>query len=211
MLRFINFKKSFGSFTVLQIEDLHVEPGVYWIKGTNGSGKTTLLKATAGIIDFKGDVVIDGRISIKTAPLAYRRLVNFAEAEPLFPDFISGTEMIQMFSYTKGGSAEQAEKYIDSMKMSEYIDEPLGKDSSGMLKKLSLVLAFVGHPKLILLDEPLITIDADSLRIVSEWIKTKHLEENVSFFLSSHQPVEMSYGLKLQELFVTHHTLQPGC
>jgi ABC-2 type transport system ATP-binding protein len=76
------------------------------------------------------------------------------------------------------------------MNMQGYLTNPLGTYSSGMLKKLSIVLAFLGNPKLILLDEPLITIDTESLKVIYEWIVTKHREENVTFILSSHQPLD---------------------
>ena len=56
-----------------------------------------------------------------------------------------------------------------------------------MLKKLSLLLAFIGHPQLILLDEPLITIDTDALMVLYKWINKLNAEDGVSFMLSSHQ------------------------
>lgn len=59
-----------------------------------------------------------------------------------------------------------------------------------MLKKLSLVLAFLGKPKLILLDEPLNTIDAESLEVLYCWINEKHEKDKISFLLSSHQPLD---------------------
>jgi ABC-2 type transport system ATP-binding protein len=49
MLKFQKFKKLYGGFPALKIEELTVEPGIYWIKGVNGSGKSTLLKSIAGI------------------------------------------------------------------------------------------------------------------------------------------------------------------
>jgi ABC-2 type transport system ATP-binding protein len=206
MLHFDNFEKSYFSFTVLKIEDLAIKPGIFWIKGVNGSGKSTLLKSIAGILDFNGDIVLNG-ISIKKKPQAYRKLVNFAEAEPLFPEFLTGLEMIKLFSDAKGADENQYKYYIESMNMESYINNPLGTYSSGMVKKLSLVVAFLGHPKIILLDEPLITIDTDSLKILYSWITEKHQNENVSMFLSSHQPLEMAEGCCPQEIVIRDQTL----
>jgi len=73
----------------------------------------------------------------------------------------------------------------------------VGSYSSGMLKKLSLVLAFLGQPRLILLDEPLNTIDVESLEILYRWINEKYQNEKISFLLSSHQPLD---ALKLPGL-----------
>lgn len=190
MLHFVEFKKFYGDYPALQIDGLLINPGIYWVKGVNGSGKSTLLKSIAGILAFKGDILLSPNISIKKQPVAYRKLVNFAEAEPLFPEFLTGMEMIKLFASAKDAPAGQEQYFIESMKMQSYVDRPMGTYSSGMLKKLSLVLAFLGNPKLILLDEPLITIDTESLKILYSWISMQHRENGVSFMLSSHQALD---------------------
>lgn len=206
MIHFTNFRKSFGHSLILDIDDLKLETGAYWVRGVNGSGKTTLLKVIAGILDFEGDIYVDQNLSIKNNSTAYRRLVNFAEAEPVYPGFVTGTDMIALFSQAKGAAAEQALHYVRQLKMTDYIREPLSTYSSGMIKKLSLVLAFLGQPKLILLDEPLITLDDESLDMICQWITDLHTRDNVSFILSSHQPLYAEH-LRLKELFVQQKTL----
>ena len=208
MLHFVEFQKFYGNFPALTIPDLTISPGIYWIKGVNGSGKSTLLKSIAGILAFDGDVVLNDTISIKKQPVAYRKLVNFAEAEPLFPEFLTGMEMVKLFASAKEAPAGQEQQFIDSMKMQSYIDRPIGTYSSGMLKKLSLVLAFLGKPKLILLDEPLITIDTESLKILYSWIRQQHTENGVSFLLSSHQALDENEKLEAGVLLVEEQTLQ---
>lgn len=208
MLHFLKYKKSYSSFLALQIDDLVIQPGIYWIKGINGSGKSTLLKTIAGTLSFDGDILVDNAISIKKQDVAYRRLVNFAEAEPVFPEFLNGREMINLFTSAKGGEAKQEEYFIESMKMQSYIDRPLGTYSSGMLKKLSIVLAFMGNPKIILLDEPLITIDNESLTILYNWIAEKHQKDGTSFFLSSHQELNTNTLFSVKELLVENKTLK---
>jgi ABC-2 type transport system ATP-binding protein len=190
MLEIRNFTKAYGSFTVLRMDDLMIKPGVFWIKGVNGSGKSTLLKAVAGILDFEGEILLGGKINLKEHPVAYRRRVNFAEAEPVFPEFLTGKEMMRLFASAKGAPSQQPDYLVDSMHMHAYVNEPLSTYSSGMLKKLSLALAFLGKPDLILLDEPLITMDTASLQVLYRWIEERHRDEHVSFFLSSHQPLE---------------------
>lgn len=208
MLKFKNFQKSYHGIPVLKIDDLNLDPGIYWIKGENGSGKSTLLKAIAGILHFDGDIFLNEKISIKKQTMAYRRLVNFATAEPIFPEFLTGREMIKMFSKAKGSVQREEDDYINSMNMQLYIDHPLGTYSSGMLKKLALVLAFLGKAELILLDEPLITIDAASLEILCTWITEKYNQHGTSFLLASHQTL---YDLKLpvfQEMQIERQELK---
>jgi ABC-2 type transport system ATP-binding protein len=207
MLQFVNYKKAYGSFPALKVPDLKIERGIYWIKGVNGSGKSTLLKSVAGILAFDGDIVLDGDISIKKQPVEFRKLVNFSEAEPLFPEFLTGAEMISLFAGAKDAPKGQEAKYIESMGIQTYMDRPIGSYSSGMLKKLSLVLAFLGNPKLILLDEPLITIDTAALKILYSWISEQSRENGVSFMLSSHQALDADELPRSDTLLVQDQTL----
>jgi ABC-2 type transport system ATP-binding protein len=121
MLQFHKFQKSYGPYLALNIGDVHIERGIYWVKGVNSSGKSTLLKAIAGILTFDGDVLIDGEYSVKKTPVAYRKLVNFAEAAPLFSEFLTGREIVDLFLYTKGALADQEQYFIESMHMESFI------------------------------------------------------------------------------------------
>jgi ABC-2 type transport system ATP-binding protein len=207
MLTFKSFRKSYGSFSALKIPDLSLAPGIYWVKGVNGSGKSTLLKSIAGILAFDGDVLLDD-ISIKQQAVVYRKLVNFSEAEALFPEFITGAEMIDLFVGAKGGPKGQEQALIESMKMQSYVSKPVGSYSSGMLKKLSLLLAFLGEPKLILLDEPLITIDTASLEILYTWIADRHRNHGTTFLLTSHQALDAEVLPEAKELLIEDQTLK---
>ena len=189
MLHFNQFEKSYFNHLVLKIENIKIPEGIFWIKGSNGSGKSTLLKAIAGILSFEGDIALS-TVYLKDDGVSYRKLVNFADAEPLYPEFLTGFEMVDLFAKAKGAVSDQEKTLIAEMRMEPYIHNPLGSYSSGMLKKLSLVLAFLGKPKLILLDEPLNTIDVESLEILYRWIKEKYQNEKISFLLSSHQPLD---------------------
>ncbi|WCT10314.1 ABC transporter ATP-binding protein [Mucilaginibacter jinjuensis] len=207
MLQFVNFQKNYGNFAALKVDDLQIGQGLYWLKGVNGSGKSTLLKSVAGMLSFDGDVLLDGNISVKKDAINYRRLVSFAEAEPLFPEFLTGREMINLFAKARGAATGQEEQYIESMQMQSYVDRPIGSYSSGMNKKLSLLLAFLGRPKLILLDEPLITIDTASLLILYKWINERQEQDGTGFILSSHQALDRDILPSAGELLIDNQTL----
>lgn len=208
MLQLTNFRKTYHSQPVLQIDFLSITSGIYWVQGVNGSGKSTLLKALAGIVCFGGDSVLNGQISLKRHSVAYRRLVNFAEAEPVFPEFLTGTELLNLFEVAKQAPDQQADYFLESMLMTGYINDPIRTYSSGMLKKLSLVLAFLGRPACILLDEPLTTLDVDSLPILHAWIAEQHLQQGTTILLSSHQPLEGTTLPTIQNIVVEHQTIR---
>ena len=208
MLQIDQFRKTYNNHLVLQIDTLSISGGVYWVRGQNGSGKSTLLKAMAGIIPFQGDITLNQRVHCKKQPVAYRRLVNFAEAEPIFPEFLTGIELIELFKSAKKAPHQQEAFYVETMQMTSYVNQPVRTYSSGMLKKLSLVLAFLGQPTCILLDEPLTTLDADSLPILYSWIDRFCHQPETMVLLSSHQAFEGELLPTVRELLVEYATIR---
>ena len=206
MLQITDFSKTYQGRAVLRIESFAFAPGIYWIQGANGSGKSTLLKAIAGITPFEGDIRLAG-LSVKKQAVAYRRLVNFAEAEPLFPEFLTGRELIRLFRVAKNGPPHQEDFYLESLRMTAYVHEPVGTYSSGMLKKLALVLAFLGRPTCILLDEPLTTLDAEAVPVLCAWM-ARQQAQGTSFLLSSHQALTGSVLPALQKVGIEQATLR---
>ena len=76
-----------------------------------------------------------------------------------------------------------------------------------MIKKLSLVLAFMGNPRLILLDEPLITLDKDAAGSILDLIKEYALS-GVSVIITSHQEFTGNAGKNFKKLLLTNHHLE---
>lgn len=194
MLNLANLSKSYGSKTILEIDHFSIPNGIFWLLGHNGIGKTTLLKLIGGIEPFKGNIAFND-IDLKQSPVEYRRLVNMGEAEPLFPPFLKGKELIDLFAKAKQAETEQVDFLIDRLNVHAYINTPMGSYSSGMIKKLSLILAFLGNPALILLDEPLITLDKESQEIIQTLIINSWKERNISFIISSHQELSITASL----------------
>jgi len=186
MIQLINIKKTFETRLILQISQLTIPQGAYWIKGNNGSGKTTLIKIVGGINPFEGRVVLYN-IDLVKKPMGYRQLVSFAEAEPVFPGFVTGWDLIRFVQHTRKENDQRIDALIDYFNVRSFLDSAIGTYSSGMTKKLSLLLAFIGKTKLILLDEPLITLEDSFLPLLFELIKERQAQET-SFLLSSHQP-----------------------
>lgn len=189
MLEFKGFSKSYNRRNILSIDNLLIDEGIYFLNGINGAGKSTLLKCVAGFVNFHGEIILNG-INLRKSGISYRRLVNFGDAEPLFPDFLTGLEMIKIFGSAKNAPDGQAKELIDSMELNTFINDPIVSYSSGMLKKLSLLLSFLGRPKLICLDEPMITLDRSSILKLSKLIIDYNTNKGTSFIISSHQNLE---------------------
>lgn len=185
MLAINNLSKKYGSHTVLKVSQLNIPSGTFWIEGGNGSGKSTFLKILAGIIPFEGTVSLN-EIDLKKSPVQYREQISYAEAEPQFPPTVTGNELIQFFLSTRNADQAQVNALINHFNVSSFLNQPVGGYSSGMMKKLSILTAFIGSSKLVLLDEPLITLDVNFIPLLLTSIKDRQAN-GTSFLITSHQ------------------------
>lgn len=206
MLELNNIKKSYDKNLVLDIQSLQLHNEIYWVKGENGSGKTTLLKIIAGLLPFEGDIFFNST-SLKNEPLAYRRLISWAEAEPLFPPFLFGTELLALYKQIRQVSQKEVDILIEALSMQEYIRHKTGTYSAGMNKKLSLALAFIGNPSLIILDEPLITLDPNAFHRICKLILEKNKNNDTTFLMSSHQSPDHDLFGSSKQLIVSNKTI----
>lgn len=200
MLSLSNLTKAYNGVTVLTVPDLHLMPGIHYFRGGNGSGKTTLFRTIAGLLPFSGEILLDGDYEINRDPVAYRMRVNYAEAEPVYPIFLTARDLTAFVGKAKKAPTGQVDTLATLLGVDAFWTKPTGQFSSGMLKKLSLLLALLGTPKLVLLDEPLSTLDVATAARLFDYIGQLRQQQDVSFLLTSHQDVSLT-GLELTGIY----------
>lgn len=209
ILEIENLKQHYGALEVLDIISWKVDYGIYWIQGENGAGKSTLFRSLAGMLPFTGNVTLDQKYNLKTEPVEYRLRLNLGEAEPLYPSFLTPADLIAFVAEAKKSPAGQVEMLIGALGIN-YLKHSFGSCSSGMVKKVSLAVAFLGNPSVIILDEPLITIDKEARQALFKLIQTYH-QHGVTFLISSHQLFQQE-GLAVTESFALKNKtlVKPG-
>lgn len=198
VLEIDHLSQRYGDREILSIASFGIEHGIYWIQGENGAGKSTLFRTLAGMLPFEGAVRIDGRFDLHKHPVDYRLRLNLGEAEPLYPSFLTPADLIAFVAEAQHAPQSQSDMLTDAFGIN-YLQNPFGSCSSGMVKKVSLLLAFLGDPSVIILDEPLITIDREAREVLFHLIREYH-EKGVTFLLSSHQLFEQE-GLHVSASF----------
>lgn len=205
MIELCQVTKKYGPNLVLDIPTLKLEPGMYWLQGENGSGKSSFMRLLAGLTPFRGEASIQG-VSIRTQPTRYRQLVHYAEAEPIYPPYLTGLDLIHFHQATRQASKADVDDLSQAFRIHDFARNPVGTYSSGMLKRLSLVLLFMGQPPVLLLDEPLVTLDVSSQATVLH-----HMREAVGrrqlIIFTSHQAPEAGALLPFQRLVIQDKSL----
>ncbi|HRI78613.1 MAG TPA: ABC transporter ATP-binding protein [Cyclobacteriaceae bacterium] len=203
MLTLRNYSKSFNDRLILKIDNLTFKPGAYWIKGDNGSGKSTLFKCLAGILPCQGDITFVDDVDIRKNPVEFRKRINYSEAEPQYPGFLTAKDIFKFIAKIKGASQDEQADYVQLFGLTSFFENPCETYSSGMIKKLGLALAFLGKPKVIILDEPLITLDQQAREILFGFIRKK-IEENITLLISSHHSIALN-DFKINDAYLVEN------
>ena len=150
------------------------------LTGNNGEGKTTLLRIVSGAIrPSTGAVTHRPNIRIGYAPAA----------ENVFFSRLTGRENLTFFANLQKVSKQELKAEMDRWSERPNFKKALEThyflSSSGMKQILNLFRAFLGSPELILLDEPMQSLDQDSVKFFIERIKSA---KNSAVLLTSHQP-----------------------
>ena len=208
MLALNQIEKSYHSRIIIRPSTLTLNGGIWWVKGVNGCGKTTLLKMIAGLLNFQGDILYND-ISQKKSPVAYRQKVSWGEAEPLFPSFITGADLVALYRKIRKVEQSQIDEIENRLRLKDFLNDNIGSYSAGMVKRLSLMLAFMGHVEVCILDEPLITLDQESFETVSDYIIERHKRDGTLFLFSSHQDIHEKLTQSSKQIHINDQGITP--
>ena len=99
MLKIEHLTKQYGEKKAVDDLSLHIAPGeIYGFIGHNGAGKTTTLKSVAGILRFDaGEIYIDGH-SVRTEPLASKRVLAYIPDNPDLYEYMTGIKYLNFIA-----------------------------------------------------------------------------------------------------------------
>lgn len=159
-----NTDKSFGKKLVLNQISLTVEPGqIYGLIGPSGSGKTTLVKIIVGMEQpSKGEVQV---LDTAVPNLSLLQKIGYmAQADALYTD-LTGEENLaffaSLFKLKKDVQKERIAYAADLVNLTEHLKKKVEAYSGGMKRRLSLAVALIQDPDVLILDEPTVGIDPE--------------------------------------------------
>lgn len=140
--------------------------------GPNGSGKTTLLAAVAGLVPASaGEIVVAG-CPITTRKRQARERLGYMVAQERLPGLLTPRQCLTLFARSRGLERvpEPTWKQAEDFGLTPWLDEWLSSCSLGTRQKVSVLLALLGSPSLILLDEPINGLDPVSALALKQWL-----------------------------------------
>ncbi|KAF5440139.1 ABC transporter ATP-binding protein [Pediococcus sp. EKM202D] len=183
-----NIAKSFGKQNVLKNINLNVQQGqIVGLIGPSGSGKSTIIKIALGM-----EVADKGIAKIFEAKMPNRKLLSkigyMAQTDALYMT-LTGFENLKFYAKMKGIKSSELQLQIGHVAEVVDLKDALNKRvegySGGMMRRLSLGIALLGNPKLLILDEPTVGIDPALRRKI--WRELKRIKNNgQSILITTH-------------------------
>ena len=173
-----NLTVQYGRFTAVDGISFAVRQGeIFGIIGPNGAGKTTTLECLEGLRRQKsGDIKIFGETAASRDKLYSKMGVQLQETK--FQDNIKVSELLGLYAafYPKSANADEHDKLLAFFDLHEKKHDFVRRLSGGQRQKLAIILALIGEPKILVLDE--ISTGLDPAARVQIWHKIKELNKN---------------------------------
>lgn len=159
--------------------------------GPNGSGKTTILKLICGLLTkTSGDVIVKGKKMPKYRNQVLRNVGLLLEGNRNIYQYLTIKQNFEYFGALKGMSkrdiTQQYEYLLNYFRLNKYKKNVIYELSRGLQHRVSLAIALLSDPDLLLLDEPTITLDSTSTKKTIEYIKEFSAQKNITIVMTTH-------------------------
>jgi ABC-2 type transport system ATP-binding protein len=179
----------YGKREVLAGVSLRVPSGEWFcLLGPNGVGKSTLLHCVAGrITPSGGEICVCGH-SLRTASMAAKRRLGYACAPEQLPGLLTGRQCLEVHAHAKG--LERIDPAVlelsEALGLSRYLEQFVDACSLGTRQKLCILLALLGEPELIVLDEAFNGLDPASALRVKQHLQGRLATGSCGVLLATH-------------------------
>lgn len=180
--------RDFGKKRILKDVDLQIPYGhIYGLLGPSGCGKTTIVKIMAGILEpTSGEAYVLGERMPKLSLM--KRIGYMAQGDALYSS-LTAAENLKFFGSMYGMSKAQIKtrtaEVMQLVNLSDHLNKPVQSYSGGMKRRLSLAIAILHNPPVLILDEP--TVGIDPVLRKSIWQELNLLaDQGVTILVTTH-------------------------
>lgn len=191
MIQISQLKKQYKDAVVLDVPSLEIAKGeCFGLVGNNGAGKTTLFRIILDLVRAtQGQVTIEGEDVSKSE--SWKSTVGAYLDEHMLLAYLTPDEYFETLRKIYGMSEADLKSHLE--KFTElFNEEVLGKKkyirdlSKGNLKKVGIAAAMMGHPQVVMLDEPFENLDPSSQIRLKKLILRETEQAKITFLISSH-------------------------
>jgi len=164
---------AYGEHRAVDRLSLTVRPGeIYGLLGSNGAGKTSTIKSIVGLVRPVGGRLRVFGIDALSNGLAAKRVLGYVPETSLLYDALTPREFLEFVASVRhldpSVATERCGQYVTAFRLEAEFEEPIMTLSNGTRQKVLLIAALLHQPALLVLDEPLNSLDPRSVRIMKE-------------------------------------------
>jgi ABC-2 type transport system ATP-binding protein len=192
MIEIQNVSKSYAKGKVKAVDGLTLEvPAgqIFGFLGPNGAGKTTTLKMIVGLLKPDTGTIRVAGIDNQENPLACKAVTTYVPDTPAIYERLTGLEYLNfigdVYGVPKAARLERIEKWISIFELAAAVSSPIQSYSHGMKQKIVLIAALLPTPKVMVLDEPMVGLDARAAHHMKEMMR-EHCDAGGTLFFSTH-------------------------
>ena len=223
MIKIRNITKTYSKETVLKIDYLDINSGqTFGLVGNNGAGKTTLFSALLDLIKPTTGEVLNNGINVRTSE-DWKSFTSAFLDESFLISYLMPEEYFYFVGELRNFNKDKVDEFLKQFE-DLFNGEILGgkkfiRDlSKGNQKKVGIIAALIGDPKVVILDEPFANLDPTTQIRLKKIIKTLSQKVGVTVLVSSHdlkdvtevsdRIVLLEKGLVIKDIKKTKKTLQ---
>jgi ABC-2 type transport system ATP-binding protein len=190
VLNISNVTKYYGKFKALDSVSFSVEKGwVYGYLGPNGAGKTTTIRIILGLLKPNQGEVQIGDANPGKNPVQAFQSVGYASELPTLQTFFTAEQLLdfmgKMFGLPEQTRKEKTWQLLELVGLKEWGKKKIGTYSKGMVQRLSVAIALINDPMILIMDEPTIGMDPEaSVHFRNLFMNLS--KEGKTIFISSH-------------------------
>jgi ABC-2 type transport system ATP-binding protein len=189
ILEIRGLRAGYGARTVLQNISLALAAGEWFVLlGPNGCGKSTLLDCVVSrLIPSGGEILIAGH-SLRHASFEAKRQLGYGCAPDVLPALLTARQCLEVHAAAKGHDhiGDDLLGLADELRFTPYLDAFVDTLSLGTRQKLAVLLALVGDPVLIVLDEAFNGLDPASALILKRHLRSRIERRGGALLLATH-------------------------
>ena len=180
---------NYGSFVAVDKLSFTINSGeIYGLLGPNGAGKTSTLKVLVGVLE-----PASGRVEVFNTPIseevAAKSQIGYVPEEVALLDSLTPREFLEFVASVRqldrAAVNSRLARLVSAFELGQSFDTPIAALSMGNKQKVAIIAALLHEPRLLVLDEPLIGLDARSSKILKELI-TFHAKKGGAVIFSTH-------------------------
>jgi len=192
MIEFVHVSKSYNKGRIKAVDDLTltVSPGeLFGFLGPNGAGKTTTLKLIVGLLRPDAGTIRVNSVDNQKDPVAAKSMTTYVPDTPAVYERLTGLEYLNfigdVYGVPKAERLRRIERWLDLFELADAVGAPIQGYSHGMKQKIVLIAALLPKPRVMILDEPMVGLDARSAHAMKEMMRT-HCAGGGTLFFSTH-------------------------